>query len=124
MPENIDTNSPEVSPPDEALNHPTRSTLIPRVIVSIVVAGIVAGLLSVGGYFLINAIENKVLEISLLVIMYIVGLVVGVLLRLAAGNMKLIDLFMFLIFGVVFTVIGFQYASGAIALGVKFLPWA
>lgn len=111
---NVTTSSDIPGTPAEPAG-PARSTLIPRMLVSAVVAVIVAGLLSVGGYFLMGAVENRVLEIVLMTAMYIVGFIVSLLLRTLAGSMKLIDLLMFLIFGLTFVIIGFQYASNALA---------
>lgn len=94
---------------------PYDNRIAPRAFVSILVALIAATILSAGNYFLRASIDSAGLEIALMTVMYVVGAIVSIGLRMA-GRMKILDLLLFVIFGVIFALVGSHYVSSALAV--------
>lgn len=94
-----------------------KGNIITRAMFSVLVASIVAGLSGFTAYAIMGGIENTVIEIILLIVLYLVSPVVLSVLR-SIRYWTLADLILLHIFGLTFAIIGFQYALSAVTQGV------
>lgn len=85
--------------------------LIVRTIISLLVVAVLGSIVSFVAYKISTGVDNGFLEILLLIVLYAVGLVIGLIARLALGVFTLIDLLLFLMFSVTAVIIGVPYVA-------------